>query len=50
MEMNPNELYEVTFNREVRQCIQLQYDNFDMKKLWETDMGNLKMESYNLKK
>ena len=30
--MNPNELYESVFNREVRQCIQLQYEDFDMKK------------------
>ena len=45
-EMNVDELREAAFNHDTRQCIQLQYEDFDMKNLWKEKLGILKMESY----
>ena len=46
--METEELYGASINPLTRRCLQLQHSNFDMKKLWEDDLGHLKMESYNI--
>lgn len=46
-ELSEEELYTAAINPETRKCLQLSYSEFDMKKLWENELGHLKMESYN---
>ena len=45
-EMDPEQLYEAAINPLTRRCLQLTFDNFDIKDLWDTKLGNLKTEVY----
>ena len=45
-EMDPDELYESAINPETRQCLQLAYEDFNIKALWENDLGNLTTKEY----
>lgn len=45
-EMDPDELYESAINPITRQCLQLAYEDFNIKNLWENDLGNLVTKEY----
>lgn len=46
--MDVEELQPSAINPQTRQCLQLQWNEFDMKELWDTQMGILKMEEYKI--
>lgn len=43
-EMMPNQLKESAFNNNVRRCLQLKWEDFDLLKLWNDEMGKLVYE------
>lgn len=46
--MNPDQLKESAINPQTRKCLQLKYEDFDMKDLWENKLGYLKTEVYSI--
>ena len=47
-EMNSNELYQSAINPQFRRCLQLKYEDLDMKDIWCNKLGIMREETYNV--
>lgn len=46
MEMSEFQLYQSAINGNFRKCLQVQYDDIDMKDIWCNKLGIMQEESY----
>ena len=46
MEMDANELYYSAIDESTRRCLRLKWEQFDMEKLWQDDLGILTIKEY----